>query len=177
MKQFHTLISAALAVTILFTACTSDASDNETTATTNTTPATTTEVNAAEANQRKLEENKKLVTDFLQSLLGDKDTTAIDKYIADNIIQHSPLLHDGKQGFKDDLLPYLRRPDLPKTKVDIKHIAADGDKVWVMVRDVAPNRKVFARIDIFKVENGKITEHWAVEQAEAKESNNKNTMF
>ena len=177
MKQFHTLISAALAVTILFTACTSDASDNETTATTNTTPATTTEVNAAEANQRKLEENKKLVTDFLQSLLGDKDTTAIDKYIADNIIQHSPLLHDGKQGFKDDLLPYLRRPDLPKTKVDIKHIAAEGDKVWLMVRDVAPNGKVFARIDIFKVENGKITEHWSVEQAEPKESSNKNTMF
>ena len=177
MKQFHTLISAALAVTILFTACTSDASDNETTATTNTTPATTTEVNAAEANQRKLEENKKLVTDFLQSLLGDKDTTAIDKYIADNIIQHSPLLHDGKQGFKDDLLPYLRRPDLPKTKVDIKHIAADGDKVWLMVRDVAPNGKVFARIDIFKVESGKITEHWSVEQAEPKESSNKNTMF
>ena len=177
MKQFHTLISAALAVTILFTACTSDASDNETTATTNTTPATTTEVNAAEANQRKLEENKKVVTDFLQSLLGDKDTTAIDKYIADNIIQHSPLLHDGKQGFKDDLLPYLRRPDLPKTKVDIKHIAADGDKVWLMVRDVAPNGKVFARIDIFKVENGKITEHWSVEQAEPKESSNKNTMF
>ena len=177
MKQFHTLISAALAVTILFTACTSDASDNETTATTNTTPATTTEVNAAEANQRKLEENKKLVSDFLQSLLGDKDTTAIDKYIADNIIQHSPLLHDGKQGFKDDLLPYLRRPDLPKTKVDIKHIAADGDKVWLMVRDVAPNGKVFARIDIFKVENGKITEHWSVEQAEPKESSNKNTMF
>ena len=177
MKQFHTLISAALAVTIVFTACTSDASDNETTATTNTTPATTTEVNAAEANQRKLEENKKVVTDFLQSLLGDKDTTAIDKYIADNIIQHSPLLHDGKQGFKDDLLPYLRRPDLPKTKVDIKHIAADGDKVWLMVRDVAPNGKVFARIDIFKVENGKITEHWSVEQAEPKESSNKNTMF
>ena len=177
MKQFQSLISAALATTILFAACTSDASDNETTATTNTTPATTTEVSAADANQRKEEANKKLVSDFLQSLFGDKDSTAIDKYIADNIIQHSPLLHDGKQGFKDDLLPYLKRPDMPKTKVDIKHIAADGDKVWTMVRDVAPNGKVFARIDIFKVENGKITEHWSVEQAEPKGSSNKNTMF
>jgi predicted SnoaL-like aldol condensation-catalyzing enzyme len=59
-------------------------------------------------------------------------------------------------------------PDLTKTKVDIKHIAADGDKGLVMVRDVAPNGKVFARIDIFKVENGKISEHWSVEQAEPK---------
>ena len=31
MKQFQSLISAALAVTIVFTACTSDASDKETT--------------------------------------------------------------------------------------------------------------------------------------------------
>lgn len=176
MKRFQSLISAALAVIIVFTACTSNA-EKETTASTDTASTTTTEPSAAEANQQKLEANKKLVTDFLQSFFGDKDSTAIDKYLADNIIQHSPLLHDTKEGFKEDLRPYYSRPDLPKTKVDIKHIAAEGDKVWVMVRDVAPNGKVFARIDIFKVENAKITEHWSVEQAVPKESDNKNTMF
>jgi predicted SnoaL-like aldol condensation-catalyzing enzyme len=176
MKRFQLLISATLAATIFFTACTNETADNAT-ATTDTAPSTAT-TNTTDSNQEKLEEeNKKLVSDFLQALFGDKDSTAIDKYIADNIIQHSPLLHDSKQGFKDDLLPYLRREGLSKTKVDMKHIAADGDKVWVMVRDVAPNGKVFARIDIFKVENGKITEHWSVEQAEPKESSNKNTMF
>lgn len=177
MKQSQPLISAALAVTIVFTACSSGASDKETTATTEVAPTTTTPTNTADANQQKLEENKKLVSDFLQSFFGDKDTTAIDKYLADNIIQHSPLLHDTKQGFKEDTRPYYSRPNLPKTKVDIKQIAAEGDKVWTMVRDVAPNGKVFARMDIFKVENGKITEHWSVEQAEPKESDNKNTMF
>ena len=176
MKQFQSLVSAALAVTIVFTACTSGASDKETT-TTDTAPSTGTTVSTADANQQKLDENKKLVSDFLQSFFGDKDSTAIDKYLADNIIQHSPLLHDTKEGFKQDTRPYFSRPDLPKTKVDIKHIAAEGDKVWLMVRDVAPNGKVFARIDIFKVENGKITEHWSVEQAEPKESDNKYTMF
>ena len=174
MKQFQSLISAALAATILFASCASDAS-KETTATTEVAPTTTT--NAADENQQKLEANKKLVSDFFQSFFGDKDSTAIDKYLADNIIQHSPLLHDTKEGFKEDLRPYYSRPDLPKTKVDIRHIAAEGDKVWTMVRDVAPNGKVFARVDIFKVENGKITEHWSVEQAEPKESDNKNTMF
>ena len=175
MKQFQSLVSAALAVTIVFTACSSGASDKEITATTETAPTTVT--NTADANQQKLEENKKLVSDFLQSFFGDKDSTAIDKYLADNIIQHSPLLHDTKEGFKVDTRPYYSRPNLPKTKVDIKQIAAEGDKVWTMVRDVAPNGKVFARVDIFKVENGKITEHWSVEQAEPKESDNKNTMF
>jgi predicted SnoaL-like aldol condensation-catalyzing enzyme len=176
MKQFQSLISAALAVSVVFTACTSDTSDKETTATTEVAPTSTT-TNADDADQQKLEANKKLVSDFLQSFFGDKDSTAIDKYLADNIIQHSPLLHDGKEGFKEDLRPYYSRPNLPKTKVDIKQMAAEGDKVWVMVRDVAPNGKVFARIDIFKVGNGKITEHWSVEQAEPKESDNKNTMF
>jgi predicted SnoaL-like aldol condensation-catalyzing enzyme len=176
MKQFQSLISA-LAVTIVFTACSGGASDKETTATTETAPSTAPVTNTSDANQQKLEDNKKLVSDFLQAFFGDKDTTAIDKYLADNIIQHSPLLHDTKEGFKHDTRPYYSRPDLPKTKVDIKQIAAEGDKVWLMVRDVAPNGKVFARIDIFKVENGKITEHWSVEQAEPKESDNKNTMF
>jgi predicted SnoaL-like aldol condensation-catalyzing enzyme len=176
MKQFQSLISA-LAVTIVFTACSGGASDKETTATTETAPSTASVTNTSDANQQKLEDNKKLVSDFLQAFFGDKDTTAIDKYLADNIIQHSPLLHDTKEGFKHDTRPYYSRPDLPKTKVDIKQIAAEGDKVWLMVRDVAPNGKVFARIDIFKVENGKITEHWSVEQAEPKESDNKNTMF
>ena len=177
MKQFQFLISAALAVTIVFTACTSDADKETTTTTTDPAPSTATTANTADANQQKLEENKKLVSDFLQSFFGDKDSTAIDKYLADNIIQHSPLLHDTKEGFKQDTRPYYSRPDLPKTKVDIRHIAAEGDKVWLMIRDVAPNGKVFARVDIFKVENGKITEHWSVEQAEPKESDNKNTMF
>ena len=177
MKQFRSLISAALLATILFTACTNEASDKGYTTTTDTAPSTATSANTADANQQKLEENKKLVSDFLQSFFGDKDTTAIDKYIADNIIQHSPLLHDTKEGFKHDTRAYYSRPNLPKTKVDIRHIAAEGDKVWLMVRDVAPNGKVFARVDIFKVENGKITEHWSVEQAEPKESDNKNTMF
>src|SRR6187402_1034629 len=176
MKQFQFLISGALAVTIVFAAC-SGGADKETAATTEVAPTTSTATNAGDANQQKLEENKKLVSDFLQSFFGDKDSTAIDKYLADNIIQHSPLLHDTKEGFKQDTRPYYSRPNLPKTKVDIKHIAAEGDKVWLMIRDVAPNGKVFARIDIFKVENGKITEHWSVEQAEPKESDNKNTMF
>jgi Uncharacterized protein conserved in bacteria len=70
------------------------------TATTEVAPTTTTTTNTTDANQQKLDDNKKLVSDFLQAFFGDKDTTAIDKYLADNIIQHSPLLHDTKEGLK-----------------------------------------------------------------------------
>src|SRR4051812_216744 len=101
MKRFQHLISAALAVTVVFTACTSGTSDNGSKGNTDTTAATAS--NSVDENQQKLEANKKLVTDFYQSLFGDKDSTAIDKYVADNIIEHNPALQDGKEWLKSSL--------------------------------------------------------------------------
>ena len=176
MKPFQPLISTALVLTIAFTACTNDTSNSGATANTDTTAAATT-VNAADANQQKLEANKKLVTEFYQALYGDKDSTAIDKYVADNVIEHNPLLMDGKEWLKNALRPFLSNPNIDKTKIDIKHIAADGDMVWLLVKDVAPNGKVFARVNIFRVENEKIAEVWKVDEPVPAKSENKNGMF
>ena len=109
MKPFQSLISSALAVTIVLAACSGNTSDtskgnNDTTATANTTST------AANDDKQKLEDNKKLVTDFYQALYGDKDSTAIDKYVADNIIEHNPALQDGKEWLKNALRPFLANP-------------------------------------------------------------------
>ncbi|TMI64656.1 MAG: hypothetical protein E6H07_01705 [Bacteroidetes bacterium] len=171
MKPLQSLISASMVIAIAFTSCNDKKEEGS------TTTVTPVEQSNADNSQQKLEANKKLVTEFYQAFFGDKDSTSIDKYVGDNIIQHSPLFEDGKIAFKDALRPFYTNPNITKKTVDIKHIAAEGDKVWVMVKDVAPNGKEFARLDIFKIENGKITEHWVVEQAVPKESANKNTMF
>jgi len=175
MRQFKYAVSASLAFIILLTACSNDASDKGTT-TTNDTLASNS-VNAADASQQKLEENKKLVTDFYQSLFGDKDSTAIDKYLTEGFIQHNPLMQDGREWLKTALHPFLSNAHIEKTKIDIKQIAADGDKVWLYVRDIAPNGKEFARVDIFRVENGKIAENWKITEPVPAKSANKNTMF
>lgn len=175
MKPFQTLISATLAVAVVFTACSGGSSDN--TAATNADTATTATANAVDENQQKLEANKKLVTEFYQSLYGDKDSTAIDKYVADNVKQHNPALKDGKEWLKTALRPFLSNPNIEKTKMDIKHMAAEGDMVWLLVRDVAPNGKEFARVNIFRVENGKIAEVWKVDEQVPKKAENTNTMF
>ena len=171
MKPLQSLISASMVIAIAFTSCNDKKEEGSTTA------ATTVEQNKVDDYQQKLEANKKLVSEFYQAFFGDKDSTSIDKYVGDNIIQHSPLFNDGKEAFKNVLRPFYSNPNITKKTVDIKHIAAEGDKVWLMVKDVAPNGREFARLDIFKVENGKITEHWSIEQAVPKESANKNTMF
>ena len=66
MKPFQSLIPAALVITIAFTAC-NNTSDNSATANADTTVAAA--GNTADASQEKLEANKKLVTEFYQSLM------------------------------------------------------------------------------------------------------------
>lgn len=175
MKRFQSLISASLALTIAFAACTNGATDKAPEDSTEPTSATV--ENKAEGDGQKIEANKKLVSEFYQSFYGDKDSTSIDKYIADNVIQHNPLVKDGKEWLKSALRPFLENPNIGKTKVDIKRIIAEGDMVWVMVKEIAPNGKAFARVEIFRVENGKIAENWLVYQQVPDKSENTNTMF
>jgi len=175
MKSFLSLLLASIVMTISVTACSDSASEKD--AKDNTESTVEKADNKTDTSDDKTEANKKLVTEFYQAFFGDKDTMSVDKYVSDNIIEHSPILKDGKAYLKDMVRAFYTNPNIEKTKMDIKHIAADGDKVWLMVKDVAPNGKVFARVDIFRVENNKIAEHWVISQAVPKESENKNTMF
>lgn len=174
MKKVNSFILAVLAITIAFTACTEGTNES---VIISDSAAVATMAGAADANQEKLEANKKIASDFVQALLGDKDSTAIDKYIADDIKEHNPLLQDGKQWLKDALMPFLSIPNAEKTKVNIDMMAAEGDMVWLLIKDVAPNDKVFARVTIFKILDGKIVEAWKVSEAVPSKSANDNTMF
>ena len=176
MKSFQSL-SATLVLIAALTACSNDTATKEAGGNADTAAATVTTGNADDGNQQKLEANKNIVREFTQALYGDKDSTAVDKYVADNVKQHNPLLQDGKQWLKNGLRPFLENPNIQKSKIDIKQIVAEGDKVWVLIREVAPNGKIFARSELFRIENGKIAENWLVTQAEPKASANKNGIF
>jgi predicted SnoaL-like aldol condensation-catalyzing enzyme len=178
MKTSHSSILSMMAIAIVFMACNSGTSSSTAAATTDTTASSATMApNTTNDAAQKQEDNKKLVLDFYQSLYGDKDSTALDKYIADDIKEHNPLLKDGKEWLKNALRPFLQDPNIQKTKIEIPQIAADGDMVWLLAKDVAPNGKVFARVNIFKVQDGKIVEAWKVSEPVPPKSENTNSMF
>jgi predicted SnoaL-like aldol condensation-catalyzing enzyme len=118
--------------------------------------------------------NKKLVADFYQQLFGDKDVSAIDKYIGSVYVQHNPALPDGPQALKEGATQWFK--GAPKEKIDIQHLAADGNLVFIHLRSKMGD-KISSVIDIFKVENGKITEHWDVIQEVPAKSANEHPMF
>jgi predicted SnoaL-like aldol condensation-catalyzing enzyme len=129
---------------------------------------------AADAQQ--MEANKKAVVEFYDLAINKKDFEAASKFLGPRYVQHNPRAADGPEGLKA-FLAFLREK-FPDYHSEIKRVFADGDYVIVHVHNVpTPGSRGNAIIDIFKLENGKIVEHWDVRQEIPEQSANSNTMF
>ena len=123
-----------------------------------------------------LDANKKIVVDFYEKGLNQKDFDAAAKYFGPRYVQHNPGAANGPEGFKR-LVGFLKEK-FPNFRNEIKRVIADGDLVVLHVHSKrSPDDRGRAIVDIFKVENGKIVEHWDVVQDIPEKSANDNTMF
>ena len=121
-------------------------------------------------------DNKKTVVDFYEQAINQKDFAAASKYLGDRYIQHNPLAADGAEGLKA-FIGFLR-DKFPNAKSEIKRVFADGDYVILHVHAVRePGTRGRAIVDIFRLENGKIVEHWDVAQDVPEKAANSNGMF
>ncbi|STX52195.1 Predicted ester cyclase [Legionella busanensis] len=128
------------------------------------------------AEQSSQEINKEVVTQFYQKAINEKDFSAAEIYMGPWYIQHNPLAKDGIEGFKQ-YIDYLKQT-YPQSHSDIKRIMAEGDYVILHVHSIKePGTKGQAVVDIFRLENNKIVEHWDVIQAIPEGSANSNGMF
>jgi predicted SnoaL-like aldol condensation-catalyzing enzyme len=128
------------------------------------------------ADAKQMEENKKTVAAFYDAVLNQKDFAAAAKYLGNRYTQHNPSAADGPDGLKA-FVAFLR-DKFPNNRSEIKRIFADGDYVIVHVHAVRePGTRGNAIIDIFKLENGKVVEHWDVIQPIPEKPANDNGMF
>lgn len=122
------------------------------------------------------ETNKKIVVDFYDKALNQKDFEAAAKSFGPKYIQHNPNVPDGIEAFKG--LVTMLKEKFPKSRSEIKRVIADGDLVVLHVHSVRePGQRGRAIVDIFRLENGKIVEHWDVVQDIPEKAANDNTMF
>ena len=131
---------------------------------------------APAADAKQMEENKKIIAEFYDAALNQKDFEKASKYLGTRYTQHNPVAADGPEGLKA-FLAFLK-DKFPNNRSEIKRIFADGDYVIVHVHAVRePGTRGNAIIDIFKLENGKVVEHWDVIQPIPEKAANDNGMF
>ena len=122
------------------------------------------------------EANRQVVLNFYEKGLNEKNADAALEYVGDKYIQHNPNAADGPEGFKS-YIAYLKQ-NHPQSHSEIKQSFVDGDYVILHVHAVRdPGERGNAIVDIFRLENGKIVEHWDVSQAIPKKMAHDNGML
>jgi len=115
----------------------------------------------------RLAANKRLVYDFWREVFEGAHMELADKYMAESYIQHNPNVPSGRAAFVD-FFSKMRKPAPiePRIKAPVVAIVAEGDLVVLSFAregvDPKDTTKKFSTtwFDMFRIENGKIAEHW-----------------
>jgi predicted SnoaL-like aldol condensation-catalyzing enzyme len=118
------------------------------------------------------EANKKMLGAFAEAVFVRKDLSAVDRFMRPDYIQHNPLVKQGADGFKEFFSRWFA--SVPDWHYTLRKIAAEGTEVWVygtyagtLKRDwlgitASGQKYAVEAVDIFRIENGKLAEHWDV---------------
>jgi predicted SnoaL-like aldol condensation-catalyzing enzyme len=106
-------------------------------------------------------DNKQIALQVLTGAFIDRDPGVVARYFAPDYVQHNPAISDGSAP-----IPGLIAGLGKEFSYEPGMAVADGDLVMVHGRYVGWGEKPMVAVDIFRVVDGKVTEHWDVMQEE-----------
>lgn len=118
--------------------------------------------------------NKEIALAAVTTVFGERDLSGLDKYFDSNYIQHNPALPNGVEVLREII------PTLPEDfKYEVGTVTDNDDIVMVHGRFSNWHGKNYIAVDIFRIKDGKLVEHWDVlqEEVEAVKTITGNTMF
>lgn len=120
--------------------------------------------------------NRALVIEWYDRVFNKQDLSTTKSVLSENYIQHNPNLSDGADVLINAMPEYWARN--PGLHFRFIRSAAEGDLVFLHShRTCGPADLGRAYVDIYRVVDGKIVEHWDVSQPVPEKSANDNTMF
>jgi predicted SnoaL-like aldol condensation-catalyzing enzyme len=124
-----------------------------------------------------LDRNKQTVIDFIHRAFNDKQPDdAVARYVGAHYIQHDPQSADGAQAFVQMASGFAGH--FPQLRIETKRVIAEGDLVAAHVLiQMTPEDRGMAGVEIYRLADGKIVEHWNVLQPVPETAANDNTMF
>ncbi|KGD75002.1 hypothetical protein HA49_06915 [Tatumella morbirosei] len=132
--------------------------------------------NSPARNLQQENQNLKLVYQFYQEFFNQHNLQAADRDLSPGYKQHNPHVPDGRAPFVSYFAGYFKAN--PQAHSEITQYGTYGDRVFLRVHSVKnADDRGRAIVDIFRVEHGKIVEHWDSVQDVPATSANTNTMF
>jgi predicted SnoaL-like aldol condensation-catalyzing enzyme len=124
-----------------------------------------------------IEENKQTVLSYYTLAFNDRrPEEAVAKFVGSKYIQHNPQAPDGPDAFVQFVNGFAEQ--FPQLHVEVKRVIAEGDLVMThSLLTTSTGDRGTAAADIFRLEDGKIVEHWDVLQPVPESAANDNTMF
>lgn len=103
--------------------------------------------------------NKELVLTFIDEVFNAHDLSNLDEFMHDDYMQHSQEVEDGKEGF----IKFAKEFFQLEPYMDVKRIfESDDDCVAVFFKCNFNNGNAAKVVDIYRIEDGKLAEHWDV---------------
>ena len=133
------------------------------------------------------EQNKQMVLEFFETLFNQhRVDEAVDTYLSPSYIQHNPAVPTGAEAMRATTKGLLEQ--FPDLHVEVKRAFAEGDTVIVHSEmtgvswgpsstPAGEGYPSYAVMDIARVEDGRIAEHWDVIQEVPPTSVSGNSMF
>lgn len=107
-------------------------------------------------------DNRAVVTEFARLFYTERDVrTAFETFVVEHYIQHNPSMRDGRDAAIEALSAKFGSPG---ARFEIERILVDGDHALIHVRANFPGNPEAAVADIYRLEGGKVVEHWDVLQ-------------
>jgi predicted SnoaL-like aldol condensation-catalyzing enzyme len=118
----------------------------------------------ANADEALTERNKAIVRDFYTAVFIKRNVDAAPRFLSPGYVQHNAHIPTGLKGFMDTFRPVFAQKPLPDYRRELLNVVGENDMVVIYVRqsgtDADGSHHLSSAFDMFRVQNGLITEHW-----------------